>query len=69
MRTGLVVRSCPNQRLSQYLMGYDAQCLAKEDGVSLNQRIAVAVAEKVGVVETVAQFFKKRAGKVTGRAP
>jgi hypothetical protein len=50
-------------------MGYDAQCFAKEDGVSLNQRIAVAVAEKVGVVETVAQFFKKRAGKVTGRAP
>ena len=29
-----------------------AQRLAKEDGVSLNQWIAVAVAEKVGVVET-----------------
>jgi len=40
-----------------------AQRLAKEDGVSLNQWIAVAVAEKVGVVETVAEFFKKRAGK------
>jgi hypothetical protein len=36
-----------------------AQRLAKEDGVSLNQRIAVAVAEKVGVIETVAEFFKK----------
>ncbi len=40
-----------------------AQRLAKEDGVSLNQWIAVAVAEKVGVVETAAEFFKKRAGK------
>ena len=37
--------------------------LAKEDGVSLNQWIAAAVAEKVGVVETAAQFFKRRAGK------
>lgn len=39
-----------------------AQRLAKEDGVSLNQWIAVAVAEKVGVVETAAEFFKRRAG-------
>ena len=43
-----------------------AQRLAKEDGVSLNQWIAVAVAEKVGVVEIAADFFKKRAGKATG---
>jgi hypothetical protein len=43
-----------------------AQRLAKEDGVSLNQWISVAVAEKVGVVETAAEFFKKRAGKATG---
>jgi hypothetical protein len=43
-----------------------AQRLAKEDGVSLNQWIAVAVAEKVGVVETAAQFFKQRAGNATG---
>jgi len=43
-----------------------AQRLAKEDGVSLNQWIAVAVAEKVGVAETAAEFFKKRAGKATG---
>jgi len=43
-----------------------AQRLAKKDGVSLNQWIAVAVAEKVGVVETGADFFKKRAGKATG---
>ena len=43
-----------------------AQRLAKEDGVSLNQWIAVAVTEKVGVVETAADFFKKRAGKANG---
>jgi len=43
-----------------------AQRLAKEDGVSLNQWIAVAVAEKVGVIETAADFFKKRAAKATG---
>lgn len=43
-----------------------AQRLAQEDGVSLNQWIAVAVAEKVGVVETAAEFFKKRAGKAKG---
>jgi hypothetical protein len=43
-----------------------AQRLAKEDGVSLNQWIAAAVAQKVGVVETAAEFFGKRAGKATG---
>lgn len=37
--------------------------LAKEDGVSLNQWIAAAVAEKVGAVETAADFFKRRVGK------
>ena len=44
-----------------------AQPLAQEDGVSLNQWIASAVAEKVGVVETAAEFFKKRAGDKTWR--
>jgi hypothetical protein len=43
-----------------------AQRLAKEDGVSLNQWIAAAVAQKVGVVETAAEFFTNRAGKATG---
>lgn len=43
-----------------------AQRLAKEDGVSLNQWIAAAVAEKVGVMETAAEFFTKRAGRATG---
>ncbi len=36
--------------------------LAKEDGVSLNQWIASAVAQKVGAVETAATFFRTRAG-------
>jgi hypothetical protein len=36
--------------------------LAKEDGVSLNQWIAAAVARKVGAVETAAEFFRRRAG-------
>lgn len=37
--------------------------LAKEDGVSLNQWIATAVAQKVGAVETAEEFFAKRRGK------
>ncbi len=40
-----------------------AQRRAKEDGVSLNQWIAAAVAEKIGVAETSAEFFKKHVGK------
>jgi hypothetical protein len=35
--------------------------LAKEDGVSLNQWIAAAVAQKVGAVETASEFFGRRA--------
>jgi hypothetical protein len=42
-----------------------AQRLAKEDGVSLNQWISSAVAQKVGAVETAAEFFKHRAGDAT----
>jgi hypothetical protein len=37
--------------------------LAKADGVSLNQFIAAAVAEKVGVMETAREFLERRAGK------
>lgn len=36
--------------------------LAKEDGVSLNQWIATAVAQKVGAVETAADFIKRWVG-------
>ena len=39
-----------------------AQRLAKEDGVSLNQWIAVAIAQKIGAVETAAGFLSTRAG-------
>jgi hypothetical protein len=41
--------------------------LAKTDGVSLNQFIAVAVAEKVGVMETAADFLSQRAGRAKPR--
>jgi hypothetical protein len=41
--------------------------LAKADGVSLNQFIAVAVAEKVGVLETAQAFLDRRAGKSAPR--
>ena len=37
--------------------------LAKEDGVSLNQWITAAVAQKVGAVEAAAEFFHERAGE------
>ncbi|MFV3129422.1 pilus assembly protein HicB [Niveispirillum sp. KHB5.9] len=40
--------------------------LAKEDGVSLNQWIAAAVAEKVGAVQTAAAFLHERADGATG---
>ncbi|MGK9231707.1 pilus assembly protein HicB [Inquilinus limosus] len=39
-----------------------AQRLAREDGVSLNQWISVAVAEKIGAVDTAALFLRRRAG-------
>lgn len=40
--------------------------LGREDGVSLNQWIATAVAQKVGAVETAAEFLRRRAGPATG---
>lgn len=36
--------------------------LAKVDGVSLNQFIAAAVAEKVGTLRTAREFLQQRAG-------
>lgn len=36
--------------------------LAREEGVSLNQFIAAAVAEKVGVLRATAQFLRARSG-------
>lgn len=40
--------------------------LAREDGVSLNQWIVSAVAQKVGAVEKAESFLRRRAGDVTG---
>ena len=37
--------------------------LAREDGVSLNQWIVAAVAQKIGAVETADAFLKARAGR------
>lgn len=39
--------------------------LAREDGVSLNQWITAAIAQKIGVVETAADFLARRAGTAT----
>jgi hypothetical protein len=36
--------------------------LAQEDGVSLNQWIISAVAQKIGAVETASELLKARAG-------
>ena len=46
-----------------------AERLAKEDGVSLNQWISVAVAQKVSVVESAADFFRQRAGTAKTEDP
>ena len=40
-----------------------AERLAKADGVSLNQFIATAVAEKIGTLNTVDAFLEQQAGK------
>lgn len=40
--------------------------LAKQDGVSLNQWIASAVAQKVGAMETAEEFLKRRAAHADG---
>ena len=40
----------------------EAERLAKADGVSLNQWIMVAVAQKVSTVESAEMFFRRRAG-------
>jgi hypothetical protein len=40
--------------------------LAKEDGVSLNQWIATAIAQKIGAVETAASFLENRSAGADG---
>ncbi len=39
--------------------------LAQEDGVSLHLWISTAVAQKVGAVESAADFFARKAGDAT----
>ena len=38
----------------------EALRLAQEDGISLDHWVSMAVAQKVGAVETAAQFFRRR---------
>jgi hypothetical protein len=38
-----------------------AEELAREDGVSLDVWVTSAVAQKIGAVETAAEFFRRRA--------
>ena len=45
-----------------------AERLARKDGVSLNQWIATAVAEKVGVMETAQIFFEEKRKGGSARA-
>lgn len=42
-------------------LGSAAQKFADEDGVSLDQWVSLAVAQKIGSAETVAEFFRRRA--------
>lgn len=42
--------------------------LAATDGVSLNQFIAAAVAEKVGSLRTAREFLRERAGSAARKA-
>lgn len=44
-----------------------AQRLAQEDGVSLNQFIVAAVAEKVGSLHTASELLAQRAGTTRPR--
>ena len=44
-----------------------AEALSKADGTSLNQFVAIAVAEKIAVLKTAA-FFQERRQKSTGKA-
>jgi hypothetical protein len=41
-------------------LGNAARKLAEEDGISLNQWVSLAVAQKLSSVETADEFFKRR---------
>jgi hypothetical protein len=38
-----------------------ARKLAREDGLSVSQWVSIAVAQKIGAIETAEGFFKRRA--------
>ena len=42
-------------------LGSAARKFAEEDGVTLSQWVSMAVAQKIGAVETAEQFFRRRA--------
>ena len=42
-------------------LGSAAKKLAEEEGVSLDQWVSLAVAQKIGSAEAVAEFFRRRA--------
>lgn len=44
-----------------------AEELAREDGVSLDIWITSALAQKIGTVETAAEFFKRRGAGADGK--
>jgi hypothetical protein len=48
---------------------YEAAELAKVDGVTLNQFIAAAVAEKVGTLRTAREVLQQRAGSAKRKDP
>ncbi|HUA97332.1 MAG TPA: hypothetical protein VMA34_03325 [Terracidiphilus sp.] len=41
-------------------LGSAARKLADEDGVSLDQWVSIAVAQKIGSIESAEEFFKRR---------
>ncbi len=41
-------------------LGNAARKLAEEDGITLNQWVSIAVAQKISSVETAEAFFKRR---------
>jgi hypothetical protein len=53
-------RSANAVKLPRSLEG-EAQRMAKEDGISLNQWVSIAVAQKISSVETADAFFQRRA--------
>lgn len=42
-------------------LGDAARRLAEEDGISVSQWVSIAVAQKIGSIETAEAFFRRRA--------